>query len=67
MRGEKKQQKRGVKKDGKGNKRANGKKPAEKPQSAEDLDSALMNYMGVTARKDVLENQLDAYFNKSDD
>ena len=42
-------------------------KQKSKPQSAEELDEALMKYMGVSAQKDALEDQLNSYFNNKDE
>ena len=56
-----------VKKSGKKHQKGGKAKPAQKVQSAEDLDAALMKYMGVSAQKEALESQLDAYFSKPDD
>ena len=52
-----------------GKQQAGTKKGGEKKQtqSAEDLDAALMKYMGVSAQKDALEEQLNAYFSKGDE
>ena len=64
---DKKQQKT-VKKTA-GKQQAGNKKGGEtkQKQSAEDLDAALMKYMGVSAQKNALEEQLNAYFSKGDD
>ena len=78
----KKQQKVDVKKSSDKKQGVNGKKSgkASKPDSAEDLDAALMKYMGhaaaqkerqakkdPAAQKEALESQLDAYFSKPDE
>ena len=74
----KKHQKVDVKKSGKNQDKGGKGKKASKPDSAEDLDAALMKYMGHSAQKEraskdpeaqkeALENQLDAYFSKPDE
>ncbi len=75
----KKNQKVDVKKSS--DQKKNGKnKKGGKPESAEDLDAALMKYMGhaqakkerqakqdPAVQKEALESQLDAYFSKVDE
>ena len=51
----------------KDNSKAANKQQKAKPQSAEELDAALMKYMGVSAQKDALEDQLNSYFNNKDE
>ena len=55
-------------------KKSNSKQPAlkgkgrqrEKQPSAEELDSALMKYMGESSQKHSLDEALDSYFKKSE-
>ena len=57
----------GAKNPHRGGKHGKMRKQARKPQSAEELDDLLLEYMGVTVKKDQLEEQLDSYFSTKDE